>query len=453
MSNLFNDFPKVTMAEWENKIKSELKGSNDSILHTTDVIEEIDFHSYYQAEEIVNPISDPAKFPFSRGAGGKNNEWKNAALILVNDEREANNKALHKLMTGADLLVFEGQRNDINWQIVFTDIRFEFISVRFNIRSLDEYLIIHAAVSHIEKSNIQFACDYIGDNWKIEDFNKVAEKSIADGTINVIANVNGFGIQQAGATVWQENGFCLNAAHEVFLRLINAGFSTNEAAQSINFSVGIGGNYFYEIAKIRALRQGWAKIVNAYKPNEESDYSTQVTAIIGHSNKSLKDPFTNLLRQTTEAMSAINGGINQLLVLPYDLYADEGNSDLAERMALNIPLILKEESYLDKVIDPVGGSYVLEKLTQEIGDKSWTFFKRLEAAGGLFTEKAGNIVRIEVGAKQQERIQAFISKDKIGIGINKFPDPNQRLGIWKNIPDYFGMRVLIYELEFEKVTV
>lgn len=450
MGDLFNDFPKVSLKDWEIKIKSELKGANETVLHTTDVIEEIDFHAYYHSSEKIKSISDPGDFPFRRGAGCINNEWKVAAFIQVDDEREANNKALHKLMTGADALIFEGVRSGIDWHLVFTDIRFEYISVRFNVKSLEDYLSVYSAVSHFENGDIQFACDFIGDNWTIEDIRKIAKKNKTDHF--VIANVNGFAIQQAGGTVWQENGFCLNAAHEILLLLMDAGYTAEEAARVISFSTGIGRNYFYEIAKIRALRQAWAKIVNSYLVEGQNVNAAQILSIIGHSNKSLKDPYTNLLRQTTEAMSAINGGCNYLLILPYDLHSVNGSSELAERMTLNIPLILKEESYLDTVIDPVGGSYILEILTDQIGEKSWSFFKRLEAAGGVLSDKGRNIVRFEVDAKRQERIQSFNTKETIGIGINKFPDPNERAVEWKNVPDYFGLKTLIYELEFEKVT-
>jgi methylmalonyl-CoA mutase len=258
--------------------------------------------------------------------------------------------------------------------------------------------------------------------------------------------INGFKLQQTGATTWQENAFCLNAGHEYILELMNDGFTIDEAAACVSFHIGIGSNYFYEIAKIRAFKQLWSKIIAAYHPEHACSHNCSITAVLGHLNKSLQDPHTNLLRQTTEAMSALSGGVDQIVILPYDFYSTTSASELSERMAVNIPLILKEESYFDIVIDPVGGSYSLEQLTEKIGRKTWSEFQRIEQDGGLLDESARDQFSTRVNTKRTARIEHFKNDKQLLIGINKYLNPEKIEQSWQTLPSYLGNEGLNFEL-------
>ena len=123
--------------------------------------------------------------------------------------------------------------------------------------------------------------------------------------------------------------------------------------------------------------QLWSNVIAAYSPQHRCSHNVTVHAFITHMNKSVKDPYTNLLRQTTEVMSAVNGGINSVCVLPYDLYTSKGASELAQRMALNMTNILKEESYFDMVCDALGGSYSLENVQDILTDSAWKTFQKI----------------------------------------------------------------------------
>ena len=162
-------------------------------------------------------------------------------------------------------------------------------------------------------------------------------------------------------------------------------------------------------------------------------------------NKSLKDPHTNLLRQTTEAMSAIAAGIETIVVLPYDAESINGTSILAERMALNISLILKEESYFDAVIDPLGGSYALEDLTEQIGAKSWDLFQKLESLGGISSKKTIHYLRSEINTKSEIRKNQIANSHKTLIGINRFLNPLPEKNEFLIQDDYLGMSKIIFE--------
>ena len=233
---------------------------------------------------------------------------------------------------------------------------------------------------------------------------------------------------------------------------MHQGKNIDQAADSISFHIGIGSNYFFEMAKIRALRMLWSKIIKAYKPASENLFSCSITALVGHMNKSLADPYTNLLRQTTETMSALYCGVDEVIVLPYDLHSTKGVSELAERMALNIPLILKEESYFDMVLDPLGGSYMLEQMTEMIGKKAWSEFQLLEKEGGLFNELARNSFIRKVGIKRSQRIERFESGGHILIGINKFSKKEDIDTKWQELPNYLGIDALNFEQTSKNVS-
>ena len=447
MSTFFNAFNKVSKEEWKNQIISDLKGKDHSILEFNDLIEELEFKAYYHNSESTRNLETPGNYPFTRGLNLPDNNWSNGALIQVMNEKKANKEALQKLMSGADFLYFKCDRTDCDWATTLSGIKFEFIKAQFDVTSASDYSVIRAIIGDAHLNNVSFNYDLLSEESERSLLIKLSEKTKG----HPLFLVNGFAVQQLGATTWQEISFCLNVGHEYLLQLMNTGLNIDEAATLIHFHIGVGSNYLYEIAKLRTLRQLWAKLIDAYQPKNNSTYSCTVTAVIGHMNKSLKDPYTNLLRQTTEAMSATNGA-NNILVLPYNLYSNNGSIQLAERMAVNISLILKEESYLDRVIDPTGGSYSIEQLTHLIGKKAWETFQQLESSGGLFTDAALNEFRATISKKRQERIDAFVSGKTIGIGINKYADPNETDDTWKEVPSYLGIKSLIFELELQNIS-
>ena len=144
-------------------------------------------------------------------------------------------------------------------------------------------------------------------------------------------------------------------------------------------------------------------------------------------------------------MSALCAGVENIVTLPHDLYSDQGITEISERMAINIPLVLKEESYFDKVIDPLGGSYTLETLTDMIGEKSWKQFQSLEGSGGLFNIGTLDTFKGEIRSKRSLREKAFLAGELLLIGINNYSNPEPVLSNWLTIPTYLGMDALNYE--------
>ncbi len=191
--------------------------------------------------------------------------------------------------------------------------------------------------------------------------------------------VSGETFQNSGSTITQELAFTLAAGHEYLVKLTEAGLSAEEAARTIRFSMAVSSNYFMEMAKFRAGRMLWANIVNAYTGGCARKMFTH--AVTSGWNITAYDPYVNMLRGTTEAMSASLAGVHSLEVLPFDT-AYESPTEFSSRIARNVQLLLKNESHFDNVVDPAGGSYYIENLTQSIAEQAWKLFKEVEERGG-----------------------------------------------------------------------
>lgn len=441
MNNFFSAFDKSSLSQWKDQIIQDLKGKEHSVLEFHDPIEELDYKAYYHKDETASKNEAPGKFPYTRGLKTSDNNWMNAALVEITDESEANNEALDLLMKGADLLVFKTKKTDCNWNTVLSDIKVKYIKVQFDVPSISDYTLIKEVIGN-QLNTVSFNFDSV-----VTGLGTINEIIAASGSQqHPVLLINGFGVQQLGATSWQEIAFSLNIGHEYLLKLMESGLSIDEASAMVHFHIGVGSNYFNEIAKFRSLRQLWSKVIDAYKPEHSCSYNCKITAVIGHINKSLRDPYTNLLRQTTETMSASNGA-DSILVLPYDLYSNNGVSELAKRMALNISLILKEESYFDKVIDPVGGSYSVEALTKLIGDKAWSYFQSIESKEGLFSKSGLDSIIDDIKSKRQDRIEAFQAGEIVGIGMNKYPSPDEQKAEWVKRESYLGIEPIAFDME------
>lgn len=445
MIGLKSIFPPSTLEDWIVQLKKDLKGEGFDKLLRKDEVEEINYPTYHHAESNQIIAQSPGEFPYTRGPKTTKNDWSNGHLIRVESVKSANQKALDLLMKGCDLLIFDIQNCSSNdWKSLFQEIQFEFIKVQLLIENKEQFESLQAYFGGVFPSTLRFNYDFI--EMKDEElflsmleYSKKRQLSFC--------YVNGFSIQQCGATSWQEIAFCISTGHEYLVKLMQNGLTIDQAVACIHFSIGIGSNYFLEIAKIRAVKQVWASIIKEYSPLHANVYNCSISAQIGFMNKSLIDPHTNLLRQTTETMSASTGGVDSIIVHPYDSISENGTSTLAERMALNISLILKEESYFDGVIDPLGGSYAIEDLTQKIGMKSWELFQRLEEKGGIFSADTIEFFKNAVEQKAELRRHEIIENKKTLIGINKYRNNAPETNNFKHVPDYLGMRKLIFERE------
>ena len=390
---------------WRAKIISELKDNSDRIIYKNE-IEQIEF-------EITTRIKNSYGFSDNRNS----NEWKNYFRIEVKDEIQSNQICLKALMQGATSLFFEINSLNTDWNKLFKDIQFEYINTRILFSDRNELHSFENFVRENKIPNIDRMMDPLTSG-----FEKNENQTIL---------LNGFELQQIGANSWQEIGILLSTFHEI---LIKDGLK-------FNFHIGIGQNYFLEIAKIRALKWLCNHLCGIYQLGAEIHFSAE----IGFMNKSLKDPHTNLLRQTTEAMAAISGGISELTIRPHDDISEIGSNDFSKRMALNISNILKEESYFDFVKDPLKGSHIIELLTENIVLKAWDFLRQLDGFKSINeTSKIDHITNC-ISETRNKRLEIFNQKKLELIGINSFVNSKEEKNAWSNTKSYLSLPYLIFE--------
>lgn len=439
--DLFQAFDRPSKAEWLAVLTRELKGKDfDSNFVKNDPIEALTYPSFFHRSDSQTKPEAPGSFPYKRGNTVELNDWDIVSELKVQDVAEANKLALDLLMKGTTALVFDiRDSGEIAYERLLQGIELEYIKLYVRIATEEQF-------DHCVKQMASIKYSELICLWNPLSLGKQVSGTFKqqNGQLTRYYDVDAYSIQQTGANAAQELAFALSLGHQYLYELIKQGALIDDALCSLHFTLGIGSNYLLETAKFRAFRVLWSKLARAYAPEHSCSEVASVTAKTGFVNKSLLDPHTNILRQTTEAMSAVLGGVNQIQVQAYDAQAAGGATTLATRMATNISLILKEESYFNQVIDAVGGSYAIEELTSLLAEKAWGLFQGMEAAGGVTSEAW----REDVQETANIRKKMMQKGERILIGINRYKTPNEAVQTWKkNEAKYFGLNQLILEEE------
>ncbi len=256
-----------------------------------------------------------------------------------------------------------------------------------------------------------------------EAFSALAEKVKAGVALPRFrtVGVNGKFFGNSGSSVVQELAFSLSMGAEYLSRLTAVGLTADEAARAIKFNFSISNNYFMEIARLRAGRHLWAHIVRAFGASDPESMKMLVHSETGLFNKTIYDPYVNLLRTQTEAMSAALGGAHSITVLPFDgLFRNP--SEISERIARNQQILLKEESYIDKVTDAAGGSYYIGKLTEALVDQAWKLFLETSDKGGFLAVLRGGFIQKQIREMAARRDQNLALRRESLLGVNQFPN-------------------------------
>lgn len=439
MNNLFDSFSPQSLSQWQQQLTKDLKGQSEDLLKRHDAIEEVDYTTYQHAE---SPLASPHSVwseKYARGLQKESNSFFNVKTIEVKDAKEANLVAINALNSGANSIRFVLQ-NDVEISVLLDNIQLEVIQTRLVNPSVQLVQTIASNYSTLLGSNLLIEWDALQIATYYDAIQPILDKKQFPAFI-----ANGYAVQQVGANTSQEVAFILTAAHDALCFLMEKGMTVDQAAACIHLQVGAGQKYFFEIAKTRVLRMLWSKIIEAYHPVSECSKNITILGLTGFINKSIKDPHTNLLRQTTEVSSLILGGADAISCQPHDLYSTSGSSVLANRMALNIPNILVEESYFDKVIDPYAGSYAVEYLSNTIADKAWGMFSQFNASNGFSNEANVETFRNLLIEKANLRKQLFTEGKAKFIGVNTFPNPEKVDGKWLSTGSYLGLEFLVYE--------
>jgi len=228
---------------------------------------------------------------------------------------------------------------------------------------------------------------------------------------------------EGGADLALSLGLTLSSAVATLRAMESQGVAPEVAAPHFQFNLEVGTDFFMEMAKLRALRLLWSRILTASGvPAEQS--RTFINARTAYRCQTELDVHVNLLRSTTEAMSAVLGGTDSLHVSPFD-EVDRIPDNFSRRIARNVQLILAHECHLDQVTDPAGGSWYVESLTRDLAAAAWTQFRAVEQAGGMPEVLASGWAQEKVTAAAEARAAGYAARREILVGTNKYADPTQ----------------------------
>lgn len=452
---LFKEFQPVSLEEWEKVIEHDLHGANYKkklIWHTGEGVDLLPFYRRESLKDLDRETSIPKTY-----ANGNANSWEvrepvfEGAIDTANQTiREALNRGADGLqlylrvhrtegMLGGDLQGIPIQSQKA-FSKLFQNISIENIPLHFD-AGLASPALLAMLWNETQRQNLNpkkvrstFSYDPFvfllakGHYPKKKDPVKHDIRQLVSFAFNQLPAVRPLCIDarryhNSGATIVQELAYAMASASEYLSILTEAGFKADEAAGHLHFSFSVGSSYFLEIAKLRAVRILWKNLIEAYGGTTDSR-RPHLHGETSNWNKTLYDPYSNMLRTSTETMSAAIGGCDSITVHPFDDHY-RNPEDFSKRIARNQQLILSEEAYLDRVSDPSAGSYYIEKITDALGRNAWNLFREIEAEGGLFKAIENGTVQSAIQESQQRRNEEIATRNRIFVGTNQYSNPEE----------------------------
>lgn len=401
--HLLTDFDPVSAKAWKQKIQVDLKGAeyNETLISKT--LEGIHIKPFYHNDDGIATTEIP----------GTPSGWNITQGVFIDDVKIANNIAIDALEKGAEAIVFTAEK-PFNIPSVFKGFPFSKATIYFDLSFLDLDFVKELSL-YLTKHKAEFYLnlDPVGKlskegNWfksQKEDFNALQSLSKTGNTISVDTT----NYQNAGANMVQQLAYALAHANE---------YLNHQTTSSITFKIATGTHYFFEIAKIRALRILYASLAKEYNCSQ----TCHVIAQPSRRNKTVYDYNINMLRSTTEAMSSILGGANAVCNMPYDVLYHKSN-EFGERISRNQLLILKAESYFDVVSNPADGAYYIESVTQELASKALELFKQIEDGGGFIKQLLQGDIQKKIKESASKQQALFDNGSITLLGTNKHPNP------------------------------
>ena len=401
--HLLTDFDPVSAKAWKQKIQVDLKGAeyNETLISKT--LEGIHIKPFYHNDDGIAAKEIP----------GTPSGWNITQGVFIDDVKIANNIAIDALKKGAEAIVFTAEK-PFNIPSVFKDFPFSKATIYFDFSFLDIEFVKELSL-YLTKHKAEFYLnlDPVGKlskegNWfksQKEDFNALQSLSQTGNTISVDTT----NYQNAGANMVQQLAYALAHANE---------YLNHQTTNSITFKIATGTHYFFEIAKIRALRILYASLAKEYNCSQ----TCHVIAQPSRRNKTVYDYNINMLRSTTEAMSSVLGGADAVCNMPYDVLYHKSN-EFGERISRNQLLILKAESYFDVVSNPADGAYYIESVTQELASKALELFKQIEDGGGFIKQLLQGDIQKKIKESASKQQELFDKGSITLLGTNKHPNP------------------------------
>ncbi len=399
-SHLFNEFEKISATAWKQKIQVDLDGDdyNEKLLWKTN--EGIVVKPFYTTEDKTGIATEPL-----------NHEFYICQTIFVDDEKIANRIAINAIKAGATAIQFKADKI-FNYQKLLENITLNNIVLYFKFNFLDTSFKKEIA-NHLGNKTFFFQTDIIGNlaesgNWftslkddfyQLNNFQKKVDNSIS---------ISGDLYQESGATITQQLAYTLAHANEY---LHNFG---SKCYKNIHFCFSVSGNYFFEIAKLKAFKILWQHLLEAYDIKVVDPHFFVKPSI---RNKTIYDNNTNIIRTTTECMSAILGGANTVANICYDGAYNKSN-EFSERIARNQLLILKEESYFKEFQNFTEGAYYVESLIEQLAESALAIFKQIEKSGGFLKQLKNGAIQKKIKENATKEEQNILKNENILLGVN-----------------------------------
>lgn len=414
---LFDSFETVSAKQWKQKIQFDLKGAdyNEALVHKS--FEGIDIKPFYNSEDLTgkeNNINHPSS-------------WINCQKIEVVDAVTGNKAAIAAIKKGAESVYFVITTENVDPQTLLSTISPStciYIDMQF---LSSQYISSLNTIAEKSNLSIHVFTDIVGNlaktgNWfkSLREDHTVLDTSIEGSAhLNSVISVDMGILQNAGATMIQQLAYGLAQANE-YLNHFDGKKNNPFQKKPIVFKVAIGGNYFFEIAKLRALRILWTSLAKEYSILNKCHIFAQSS----HRNKTILDYNVNMLRTTTECMSAILGGADTIHNLRYDTIYNLEN-DFGTRIAINQLLVLKNESYFNVVSNPAAGSYYIESLTNQLTTKALSLFKNIEQGGGFLKQLKAGTIQKKIKESAEKEQELFDREEIILTGVNTYQNPEE----------------------------
>lgn len=416
-------FAKPTLRDWQEKAEESLKGGSIDRLSTV-TYEGIKLKPLYSREDLPSPIQNPlpGSSDFRRGytsSGYLEEPWNVSQRLSSTSAKEMKRQLLEELNKGQSAISFNPDLYKLS-------------EVAEIVEGLEEYpfcLMTENSLLDLYKTiGQQNSKGFIGkdplaslmnnskgyDNDWLEAIVHAKNSSPKLKTILIHTTI----YHELGANAIQELAIAIASAVSHIERLLSEDFSIEEIVDKVVFHFSIGAQFFTEISKLRAAKILWSKVLEAYGLNEKLMNMT-ISAQTSPFTKTLYDPYVNLLRAGNEAFAAILGGINYLHVSPFD-EPSEASSFTANRIARNTQLILREEAHLNKVVDPAGGSYYIETMTNQIAERAWDLFLAIENQGGMEGAIETGWIQEQITQVQKKRLADIYTRKQSIVGTNKY---------------------------------
>lgn len=418
---LFQEFIPPTKQEWIDKAMFDLKGADFDKRLVWKNLNGINLQPFYTPGDQKDLLNN---------TGTNSEEVVNYRRINVKDEKVSNQLAIKAVEEGMNGLVFE-INSSVSAQELLKDIALGKLTVSFVIKR-EGLSFISSYKTYIQSLALEANSLKGFINLNVFE-NYLSKGSFEEGIFTEIASLiqefkeypnfkavalNSVIYQNSGSNQVQEIAYTLNSIVALIEKLAERNISASQVFDNLYVILGVSSEYFVEIAKFRAFNSLLSNIATKYDVKE---LNSEISARTSIWSKSVTDAHTNMLRSTTEAMSALLGNVKGIELDPYD-HEFKSSNDFSSRIAGNITTILKEESYFGKVSNPVDGSYYIEEVSLKLAENALSLFKSIEEKGGFIANIENENIQTQIAEIRLNKIKLLSQRRIAMVGVNKYPN-------------------------------